>query len=125
MTVAPKTFRKRPVVVQAMQWNGGAEAATPVIDWILSGGGTARYVGQGELHHLRRGDEVVPLRTISTVELLPTLPTAPEFIVIDTLEGAHRMDPGNVAICGVMGEHYACRGDIFATTYEPVEDGVA
>lgn len=105
-----------------MRWDGTPEGATPVIDWILSGGGTARYVGQGERHHLRRAAEVVPLRTVSTVDLLPVRRDASEFIAIDTLEGTHRMDVHDIAIRGVAGEHYACKPSIFAQTYEPVEE---
>ena len=36
-------YRKKPVVIEAMQWDGTAAGATPIIDWVLQGGGTARY----------------------------------------------------------------------------------
>lgn len=36
-------YRKKPVVIEAMQWDGSVEVATTIIDWILVGGGTARY----------------------------------------------------------------------------------
>ena len=36
-------FRKRPVVVDARRWDGTASSATPIIDWILGNGQTARY----------------------------------------------------------------------------------
>lgn len=45
---------------------------------------------------------------------------------IDTLEGGHIVCPGDWIITGVQGEHYACKPDIFAQTYDPVieaEDG--
>jgi hypothetical protein len=38
-----KTYRKRPVEVQAMQWDGRAMGATHVIDWILTNHGSANY----------------------------------------------------------------------------------
>ena len=41
--------------------------------------------------------------------------------VIDTLEGWMLVTPGDWIITGVKGEHYACKPDIFAMTYEPVE----
>lgn len=41
---------------------------------------------------------------------------------IDTLEGGHIVTPGDWIITGVHGEHYACKPDIFAATYEAVED---
>jgi hypothetical protein len=41
------------------------------------------------------------------------------FIV--TLEGMHRVSPGDYIITGVKGEKYPCKPDIFEATYEPVE----
>lgn len=40
---------------------------------------------------------------------------------IDTLEGRHVVTPGDWIITGVKGEHYPCKPDIFAMTYEPAE----
>ena len=40
-------------------------------------------------------------------------------LVIHTLEGDHRADPGDWIIRGVKGEFYPCKPDIFAATYEP------
>lgn len=36
-----------------------------------------------------------------------------------TLEGGHVVTPGDWIITGVKGEHYPCKPDIFAATYEP------
>lgn len=41
-------------------------------------------------------------------------------LVISTLEGEMRANPGDWIICGVQGEFYPCKPDIFAATYEPV-----
>lgn len=40
---------------------------------------------------------------------------------VPTLEGGHIVTPGDWIITGVRGEHYPCKADIFAETYEPVE----
>ena len=40
---------------------------------------------------------------------------------IDTLEGGHIVCPGDWIITGVQGEHYPCKPDIFAQTYEAAE----
>lgn len=87
-------YRKRPVVIEAEQWVGGAESASRVIDWVLdSGTRSARYhEGPGE------------------------------FIAIDTLEGTMSAIPNDFIIRGVQGEHYPCKPDIFEQTYEPVGD---
>lgn len=86
-------FSKKPVEIEARDWIGGPGAATPVIDWVLGSGGTARYHGPEDPHG--------------------------EHIVIDTLEGSHRASPGDYVIRGVQGEFYPCKPDIFEATYEP------
>ena len=41
---------------------------------------------------------------------------------IETLEGTMHASVGDWIITGVNGEKYPCKPDIFAKTYEPVED---
>ncbi len=43
-------------------------------------------------------------------------------IFIETLEGSMEGKVGDWIIQGVKGEFYPCKPDIFAATYEPVED---
>jgi hypothetical protein len=95
---AATRWRKKPVVIDAMPWDGTVAEATPVIDWILANGGTARY------HEADLDFE----------------PKVPPCIKIDTLEGTMHADPGDWIIRGVKGEFYPCKPDIFETTYEPV-----
>jgi len=45
----------------------------------------------------------------------------PMGFTIHTLEGDMRADPGDWIIRGVKGEFYPCKPDIFAATYEAVE----
>lgn len=40
---------------------------------------------------------------------------------IDTRGDGRTVCPGDWIITGVAGEHYPCKPDIFAATYEPVE----
>lgn len=42
--------------------------------------------------------------------------------VVQTLEGPHIAKPGDWIITGVKGERYPCKPDIFALTYEPVDE---
>ena len=44
----------------------------------------------------------------------------PDGLSIPTLEGVLHASVGDWIIRGVHGEHYACKPDIFALTYEPV-----
>ena len=85
-------FRKRPVVIEAMHWDGYPTTATVIIDWLLANGGTARY------HD------------------------GPSALSINTLEGTTTAVPGDWVIRGVAGEFYPCKDEIFAATYEPVTD---
>jgi hypothetical protein len=43
-------------------------------------------------------------------------------VIIHTLEGDMRADPGDWVIRGVAGEFYSCKPDIFAATYQLVEE---
>ncbi len=104
--MTPRTVRKRPVEVEAMRWPGGAMLATPVINWILENGGTARYHEE---------------RTIPASWPLPE-EHVPESIAIDTLEGQMNASAGDWIIKGINGEFYPCRDDIFRKTYEEVQD---
>jgi len=45
----------------------------------------------------------------------------PDGLSIPTLEGVLHASEGDWIIRGVQGEHYACKPDIFALTYEAVE----
>lgn len=97
----PKPYRKKPVVIEAMQWDGSAEGATPIIDWILKTSEqaaryhspTPRADGDGEWAAA---------------------------IAIDTLEGTMSADSKDWVIRGVQGEFYPCKPDIFEVTYEAV-----
>ncbi|AIQ13637.1 hypothetical protein [Paenibacillus durus] len=41
---------------------------------------------------------------------------------IDTLEGKMRISEGDYLVKGVSGEFYPCKPDIFALTYEEVDE---
>jgi len=44
-----------------------------------------------------------------------------EGLIIGTREGMMLADEGDWIIRGIMGEHYPCKPDIFAATYEAVD----
>ena len=44
-------------------------------------------------------------------------------VLIGTLEGDMRAQPGDMIIKGVQGEFYPCKFDIFEQTYELVPEG--
>lgn len=97
----PQRFRKKPVVIDAMQWDGTAAGASPIIDWILSSDGSAKY---------------------SCADVRPSGCPGTEdahLLMISTLEDDMRASLGDWVIRGVAGEFYPCKPDIFAATYEP------
>lgn len=95
-------FRKRPIEIEARQWDGTADGATSVINWVLRGGGTATYSCSD------------PGRCAETEG------DTPHAIEIRTLEGTMRAGLDDWIIKGVHGEFYPCRDDIFRATYEAV-----
>lgn len=97
--MAVQRFRKKPVEIEAIQWGGSAESATPIINWLLENGGTARYYAPGEWDN---GE------------------TLGSYLVIDTLEGRMLAGAADWIIRGVANEFYPCKPDIFAATYEAV-----
>ncbi|TDP29884.1 hypothetical protein [Nocardia ignorata] len=96
-----KQYRKKPVVITAMEWDGTAEGATAVIQWILDNGGLANY-------HCSH-DMGCPGTAKGHA------------IAIRTLEGWIQASPGDWVIRGIAREFYPCRRDIFAVTYEAVD----
>jgi hypothetical protein len=89
-------FRKKPVVIEAEQWRR-----------------------LGDVPDVR---EPTP-EEIDQWQLLPRIYEGEgPFGALDTLEGAYVVSPGDWIITGVKGEKYPCKPDIFAETYEPVED---
>lgn len=123
-------YRKRPVEIEAVQWDGTAEGATVVIDWVLSHDGTARIRDYPPTMHdvacRCDGRGVVPGGGL-TADLIPcpeTEPTGgrPPDIAIDTLEGTMTASPGDWIIRGVQGEFYPIKDAIFRETYEPATD---
>lgn len=96
-------FRKKPVVIDAVQFTGGAKAATPIIDWVMAGGGTARW---------KEGEPPLDLGGCGHSGW-------PENIRIETLEGTMYAIVGDWIIRSVQGQFYTCKPEIFAATYDP------
>lgn len=93
----PRKYRNKPVEIQAAQWDGTAEGAIPIINWILESGVHAA-------HFLAKGEWDYDMHSAC--------------IVINTLEGSIAATAGNFIIRGIKGEFYPCRADIFEATYE-------
>lgn len=84
-----KTFVKKPVEVQAVQWTG--QNVNEILDFC---GGNACVTGNDVVHDYT--------------------------LTIFTLEGNHEAKTGDWIICGLAGEFYPCKPDIFEQTYREV-----
>lgn len=91
-------FRKKPVVIEAMQLLRSEENS--VRDWIESNGGECMSL-------------LKPPERMFTG------------LLISTLEGQAAACFGDWVIRGVKGEFYPCRSDIFEATYDEVENADA
>jgi hypothetical protein len=98
MAVKTKRYRKKPVVIEAVQLDGNN--AQDVVDWINGNGHQALVIRTSPGTASRLTGE----------------------ILIHTLEGDHRGDVLDYVIRGVKGEFYPCKPDIFDATYEPDPD---
>jgi len=93
-------YRKKPVVIEAVQWDG--QNSGDIAAWAQPG------VPDGEM----------PDRWFLKCDRHGRL----SGMVIYTLEGLHEASLGDWIIKGVKGEFYPCRDDIFRMTYEEVTD---
>jgi hypothetical protein len=110
MTV--KKYRKLPVEIEAVQFTGGAEQASEIIDWIIANGGTAHWT---EAHEgLLPGDPSVLGGDHDGYR------ATPEGITVHTLEGHMFGGVGWWFLRGIAGEFYPCDPDVFKDSYEEV-----
>lgn len=91
-------FRKLPVEIEAVHFDGTHASVLAAM----------RFMDVG--------------RTVREIHVHADPDPAKSHITIPTLEGKMRADAGDWIIRGVHGELYPCKPDIFAATYEPVED---
>ena len=88
-------FRKKPVVITAVQWWGrNLDEVLALVAPTLDPGDPRQRVELGDHEQLH----------------------------IHTLEGVMRAEVRDWIICGVKGELYPCKPDIFAATYEPAPE---
>lgn len=84
-------FRKKPVVIEAVRWNGKYTDGTEWPDWFRDAW------DQTKLYFYLGGRD----------------------LAVETLEGQMVARIGDFVIQGIKGEIYPCKPDIFDATYEP------
>ncbi|WP_342480472.1 hypothetical protein NST07_26005 [Paenibacillus sp. FSL L8-0340] len=90
-------FRKKPVLVDAVQYTPGLEDGYAC--YVIGGG---RFVG----YHDKR---------------TPVPPAFRKVPAIKTLEGFHEISAGDWIVTGILGERYPCKPEVFAQTYESAD----
>jgi len=91
-------YQKKPVVIEAIQWNGNNIVET--YNFLENKSVTLNSEVQvsGKNFYIKLGS-----------------------LIIKTLEGDMKAEVGDYIIRGVKGELYPCKPDIFDLTYEKVE----
>lgn len=105
-------YRKKPVVIQAQQWfrNGDHPEVQPH--------GYGQYDPMSIVTCQGCGQDMFIKDSIGGMGRMTF--THGEVKTLESAAGsAHIVCPGDWIIRGVKGEHYACKPDIFAATYEP------
>lgn len=109
-------FRKKPIVIHATQWHKNGDHPQDGFERFGTGPHKGELYEGKIVRYFRRPDvngETVCKHCGKTMHVHGW---------IDTLEGGHIVCPGDWIITGLKGEHYPCKPDIFAATYEPVPD---
>ena len=88
-------FRKKPVEIEAMHFNG-LDDYLKIVEWMKASGDTWALANE--------------VRYSTPIMLL------------QTLEGTMAASPGDWIIRGIKGEFYPCKPDIFEETYEKVDE---
>lgn len=96
-----KKFRKKPVVIEAIQWNGNNER--DVFDFLEPARKDQYMTNTGDSFYIDHSKVKGGL-------------------IIRTLEGEHIASIEDWIIKGVSGEFYPCKPDIFEKTYEEVAE---
>ncbi|MGI8773281.1 MAG: hypothetical protein ACR2JE_17800 [Acidobacteriaceae bacterium] len=83
-------YRKKPVVVDAIQWLGTVEDVEPLLTLPRTSNRSSNWKVDGQQ------------------------------LLIHTLEGTMTAELGDFIVCGVAGELYPCKPAIFHVTYERI-----
>ena len=97
-------FRKKPVVIEAMLFDGGTADTMAVYQWV-----ERNTQGSFDVN----SDDPVPASGVS-------IDAATGFMVIATLEGVMQVKVGDYVIRGTEGEFYPCKPAAFDATFEAI-----
>lgn len=130
---APQKFRKKPVVIEAMQWDGTAATAESLWQWTRfvwtrHENGNPKMVstdfmvlGDDDSYEVFGGwDE--DYEPVPGNEVEQRIAEGYSAVIRDRLHATWvNVRTGDWIIKGIEGEFYPCRADVFAATYEAVD----
>ena len=117
--MAAQKFRKKPVEIWAMQWDGTDETSLAIRQWTENRpDSTAAIVDTDHIQH--RWDYGLGAYKMPTGKVI-FAPYQHRCLIVLTLEGEMVAELSDWIIRGVQGEFYPCKPDIFAATYEAVD----
>jgi len=96
-----KQYRKKPVVINAILWDGSIQATRKSLE----------FMGQNVVTNCDKASEAFLDYHMGCLS---------DGLKIKTLEGDITASVGDYIIKGVQGEFYPCKPDIFGLTYEAV-----
>jgi hypothetical protein len=99
-----KNYRKKPVVIQAIQWDGTEQQALEI---------ASIENFEGKLDYKKKYEYVEGILDKSTDIF--------EGFYIDTLEGLMQVSPNDYVIKGLKGEFYPCKPEIFKLSYDSLD----
>lgn len=103
-----KKYKKKPVIIEAIQWNGKNLVDVSAFLYNKTRKEALKEINSSDISYKIWDDyESIIIR---------------EGLTIDTLEGKIKADIGDYIIKGINGEFYPCKPDIFAKTYEEVTE---
>ena len=95
-----KRYRKKPVVIEAFQWDGSLLEGVKICEWIDGGSGDRASVSLGNMNSIK-----LSIKTLESTE-----------------EGYHMVSPNDYVIKGIKDEFYSCKPDVFTMTYDEEPD---
>lgn len=113
MSTVIQRFRKKPVVIEAMQFPTDADGnstakAMDVYQWV-----ERNTMGSFEPMAVIEGSEPCPASGVS-------IDPRDGRMMIATLRGPYRVNPGDYVIRGAPGQFYPCPSGVFEATYDAV-----
>jgi hypothetical protein len=117
-------FRKKPVVIEAINWNGHTLGLTNKPVDLDPSKVTDPNVKLDLPSWMPKCLDPLPTEALTRASVEPgQIRRYEDFLHIGTLEGVMAAAPGDWIIRGVKGEIYPCKPDIFEATYDALSSG--